>query len=590
MDDVISEAFRALADALTVPFLLALSLGATVVLTRTASLVYYAVQNRGRRPLVVRLDSHQSREQLGADFRSPDERLLAYLAADSQGKFVLAPGVGGPAAPDVATQASEPGSGWQTALLRMAVARQPSYGVEVSWSRTGHADTRSRYEAVVRIARIPGNRIVAAGSFSKSTEEKLIQLVGCFCITFLRSQPRILCQTPRWELWSQDIEGYHAYRKGLECRQRAEAADSKESRHDAFQQAIRYLNIAARSEFGNLFVQLQRAALLELIADYQAAVDIYRRCNTLWPEHIETVYRLVSARKNLPNNAASSECKRVLQLIKDQLKIWGLVRFWYQTLKPWRWNPGERRYWGSWLQLQLPGRPTKRADYLNAIAISERLADLSALLDPPQAGGDIAESRNGAGKRGLRTIEDLMKDVAGILLRRRAARESWVLLLRPQDTASAPRRREKHSRKAPECPGGYGESRVNGESRLDQYQMPAFMDRRYRRIGGLATYNAACFFSRAIDLPEEQVPSSYENPDDWGTDCALAAIRELGMLTRNHRHSLAPGWLWADPDLKPLRTSPAGDGWKKFIDPFRPEAATLRDHYKSGRRQVTMRP
>jgi hypothetical protein len=75
---------------------------------------------------------------------------------------------------------------------------------------------------VVRISRTPGDRIVTSSSFREPKADDLIQTVGCFCITFLRGQSRTLQQTPRWERWGRDIQGYRAYRRGLEHQNRAE--------------------------------------------------------------------------------------------------------------------------------------------------------------------------------------------------------------------------------------------------------------------------------------------------------------------------------------------------------------------------------
>lgn len=105
------------------------------------------------------------------------------------------PGAGGPAAPRVATEALEPNHGWQADALRLAVAKEPSFLVSVSWYVIHNAQLQ-KYRAVVRISRIPGDRIMASGSFDDQNEEGIIETVGCFCITFLRGQPKILRHTP----------------------------------------------------------------------------------------------------------------------------------------------------------------------------------------------------------------------------------------------------------------------------------------------------------------------------------------------------------------------------------------------------------
>jgi hypothetical protein len=528
--------------------MLMIALAALVVLVRVTTFAWYAIANRGPLPLVIRVNCGSSGEHPVAELATANDRLLAYLAQDSQKNLVIAPGVGGPAAPGVAAEASESRYGLVAALFRMACARPSSYRVEVTWSKTCDRGTGAEYGAVLRISRVPGDRIVAADEFSESSEEDLIQTAGCFCITFLRSQPRVLRRTPRWERWHQGIDGYRAYRHGLEFQRNAEHPHPGQQHPGGvdlseYSKALPLFDQAALAEPANLSVQLHRAALRELTGDYPAAVDIYQKSHTLWPEHIETAYRLGNASKRLAGHGFFGGPADHFKDIEARLSLWNITLSWSRALRPGRWNWGDRSYWQRWLQLPIPGRLTRRAEYLNAIAVSRLIAELSALC---------------ARKETTRTMDDLMHDLARLLLRRKAAMASWVLLLHPELIAAAIRpEHDDTSQPHPEHEGDLA----------DPAHVPLFAGARYHRhIGWLASYNAACFFSLAIKLPRNQIPAPYlRTNNDWYVDCARAAIWELGRLKRNPRHAVAPGWLVTDPDLKPMLDSEAGKDWARFV-------------------------
>jgi tetratricopeptide (TPR) repeat protein len=580
VSDVIGDLAHAISDAFAIPALLAICLILLIVATRIASFTWYFLQRRRRRPLVVRLDTSKEQDNGSGSQDALNDRLLAYLAADAQGSYVIAPGSGGPAAPGVTAEAFEPSSGWQAALFRMAIARQPSYQVDVTWSDAREQTDGRPHQAVVRISRTPGDRIVASDSFSERDEEELVQIVGCFCIMFLRGRPGNLRQTPRWERWGQSIHGYRAYRSGLEYQHRAEISlDSGGQAHashhglDEYREALLRFDDAARLEPANLLVQLHRAALLEFTGDYRGALDIYQKCHTLWPEHIETTYRLGNARKNLPDHIDLLELRQHFENIERQLALRSLVRFWWRTLRPSRWNPGERRYWRSWLQLWLPGRVTRRAMYIHAVAIAKLLAELSSLLREPEEHSD---------KDGARSVDHLMADLAHAILRRGPS-DSWMRLLHPErsvDIASEPG--HSNQEKATGHPVEHDHLWHLGML-ADVSRIPSYSGGQYRSdIGWLAVFNTACFFSLAIKLGSDRLPAVYsQDPEDWRDDCARAAIRELGMLVRNPTHALEPDWLGTDPDLAPLRQSPTGMAWTSFVGLPTPEVVIPRQSPRS---------
>lgn len=524
MSNIVNEFLRPVIDAFNVPLILGLCLIVAIAVTRTASWLWYLIEHRGRRPLVIRMGNPADSQGPSAGHMGFNDSLLAYLAADREGGYAIAPGAGGPAAPGVTTEALEPSHGWAAALLQLAIVSEPSYIVDASWPQA--QDMARERKAVVRISRTPGDRVVAAGSFTGSTGDELIGTVGSFCITFLRGQTKLLRHTPRWERWSQDINGYRAYRDGLEHQRIGE-----------YGVALGCFHEAARIEPANLLVQLHRAALLELTHDYEKAVDIYSKCRALWPEHIETGYRLGNARKNAPDQVRYDELRRHLGQLRAQLALKSLGRYWLRTFRPWRWSPGERHYWRSWLQLRLPGRITKRVTYLHAVAIAELLAELSLVLGQPADCPCDGEA------------EQLMSQLAAQILHK-ARTPAIARLLDPEHLG---KRVGEHV-----SPWHYSMAQ-------DVSRIPTYHGREHRgNIGWLALFNAACFFSLAINLAPSQLPEGFTQPG-WAKDCARAAIRELGMLVRHPQHELEPGWLATDPDLAPLRDSPTGQAWASFV-------------------------
>ena len=531
VSNLTGQIVQPIVDAFKVPLVLAICLAVLIAVSRMASYLWYFIEHRGRHPLVIRTGGGAEAQRNDAGNISLNDRLLAYLAADGQDGYVIAPGAGGSAAPGVTAEALEPHQGWGAALLRLGIAREPSYMVDVSWPHGPEA--AGQRMAVVRISRTPGDRVVASGSFAGCNEDTLVGIIGCFCITFLRRQPRLLRRTPRWERWSQDPNGYRAYRDGLEHQRRGITTRSPEE----YQVALRCFGQAASIEPANLLVQLHRAALLELTDRYNEAAGIYAMCHALWPEHIETGYRLGNARKNAPDHVAHDELLKHLRNLKTQLATPNLVRYWLRTYRPSRWNPGERRYWRSWLQLSLPGRVTKRTTYLHAIGIAELLAELSCMLRdrPGSPCGDNAGQ----------LIEQL-----GAQLLPKAKVPAIARLLHP----------EHREVKIPEHDHAWHQGGANGRSQIATYRSGEHR----HDVGWLALFNAACFFSLAIELKPHQIPASFQ-PSDWAQDCARAAIRELGILVRLPRHELEPDWLARDPDLAALRRSETGLAWTTFV-------------------------
>ena len=494
MTNYMTQVWHAIGDAFSVPLVLGLTLAILIALTHIVSFIWYRIQQRGRRPLVIRLGERMGNAPKNSAHLALDGQLLAYLAADGHGDYVIAPGAGGRAAPGVLAEALAPIDGWAGALLRLAFTREPAYVVDVNWSDRDAVPAR---QAVVRISRTPGDRVITSGTFAGAEHAELVKVVGCFCISFFRRQPRVQRRIPRWERWSEDISGYRAYRDGLEYQLDGMTNRSAHLPLMIYQTALDRFHEAAGIEPGNLLVQLHRAALLELTQKYDKAVDIYQKCSTLWPGHMETGYRLRNALKNLPG-PNHDELLQHLRSLREQLAPNNLAVAWLHTFRPGRWNSGERRYWRSWLQPWLPGRVTKRATYRNAVKIGELVTELSRSLEQHEDAAQVAD-----------LVGRFTNEVRGKSAEK-SRESSFTRLLYPEqghrDASSSAHNHAFHLRS------------VNNVARID----PRYARERRRKMGWLAHFNAACFFSLAINLKADQIPEDFRSNPGTGKMIARA--------------------------------------------------------------------
>lgn len=554
----VSDSWSALGNDLIVPLTLAAALALLILLLRVATSLRFLIEHRGLRPLVIQVEYGKSIEG-GEDYGVLDARLLSYLAADGLGGYLIAPGAGGSAGPAVPAEALEP----TTAVIRLAFPREPAFRVDVTWPESAVRDG-AELRATVRISRTPGDRIVATRSFAEEATEALVEAIGAFCVTFLHSQPRILRYTPRWERWSQDISGYLAYRRGLELERRGTEVNRS---LEECRQALEYFHRAAAIVPANMLVQLHRASLLELLSENQDAAEIYRKSHTLWPEHIEVAYRLWIAHKSSNLQAELDAMYHPLGAIRRQLSVPRLLRSWLLTWRPNHWNPGERRYWRSWMRLRPWGPINKRRAYLRALAIAELSFQLSSLIpgrSAPPPGNPVRLPRCDGQDR----VADLFSRLSGELLRadgragRRASRQTSR-----QTSRRTSRRTDavRLLRPGPEAATALA---------ADPAFIPVYAGRHYRRraVGWLAMFNAACFFSLAISLPEEYIPGDFPVAE-WGDCCARASIHELGLIQRDPLNQLDPNWMAADLDLQPMRETGIGRKWQNFIGLPPPEPA-----------------
>jgi tetratricopeptide (TPR) repeat protein len=527
---IITQLLNSLGDAFTVPLLLAAGLLILIGLLRSVWTGRYLVR-RGRRPLVIHVEYGKAGLEGGEDYGVLDARLLSYLAFDDLGSYVIAPGADGGAAPSVPAESPESFSDLLR-FLRFAFPAEPAYRVEVTWP--GPARHRDKLQATVRISETPGNRIVASRSFSEESTQALVEVIGSYCVVFLLSQPSIVRSTPRWERWNQDYTGYLHYRRGLDIERR----DGEPTSLTAYREALKHFDHAARIDPANMLVQLHRGTLLELLGDHDGAVTLYRKCSTLWPEHIEVLYRLLTSYKEVAIGAFLPEIVAPLLMVRQQLSYRHLWHAWLGTWHPGHWNPGERAYWRSWISLRPWDRASKRTAYLRAVAVAELVLALSYLI-PERNGGALAAGPGfPSGPQGQQQVGSLLAGLAAVLLRP-ARLPTAERLLRPD---------------------------LEGAFSTDYARIPSYAGTHYRRraTGWLATFNAACFFSLAIWLPVQYVPDGF-TPEEWRRCCARASVHELGRIHRDPRNALDPDWIATDPDLEPLRRTDVGLEWMAFI-------------------------
>ena len=535
---IVKQLLSSLGDAFTVPLLLAAGLLILIGLLRLIWTGRYAMR-RGRRPLVIQVEYGQAGLDGGDDYGVLDARLLSYLAFDDLGSYVIAPGADGGAAPSVPAESPESFPDLLR-FLRFAFPAEPAYRVDVTWP--GPSRNQEELVATVRISKTPGNRIVASRSFTEASTQALVEVIGSYCVVFLLSQPSIVRSTPRWERWTQDYTGYLHYRRGLDIERRVGEPTTS---LDAYSKALEHFDHAARIDPANMLVQLHRATLLELLGEHNEAVALYRKCSTLWPEHIEVLYRLCTSYKEVAIAAALPEIVAPIDKVRRQLSYRHLWPAWLRTWHPGHWNPGERAYWRGWISLRLWDRVNKRTGYLGAVAVAELVLALSYLIPERNGGVPVADFPTAA--RGQQQVTELLARLGDLLLRP-AHLPTTERLLRPDPDKLA---------------------LSSTTDRIPEYEGPHY---RRRATGWLATFNAACFFSLAIWLPSEYIPVGFA-PDQWRECCARASVHELGRIHRDPQNALDPNWMARDPDLEPLRRTEIGQQWMAFVGlrPAHPE-------------------
>jgi len=547
----------------------------TVVVVRVASWTYFRVRYRDGLPLVLQPLREVTAEGSAVETDLVAE-LAAYIGADLSG--ALAPGALARATPPTPTeeQFSSP-TGFVAAIAAFAVARRPGLHVQLTRIDTDLND--GEWRITVTIIKQPSGRIVASHTVDAPRAD-IVAHIGSFCVHQVHNQLAFGRETPRWERW-RSADGYRLYREGLTLRteglqiqtdafglqaeahqlrreaERVSTESTVDSRRagqlgrrateldtavddararwtDLLEQAADRFRSASVADPANLLPLLARAALTEILDDRETSRRLYEIARSLWPEQIESTYRLLTydlwrtpvepngpaiGPPPLTNRHAVAEVRRLL-------RPWRIAWLWARTWLPRWWAPGERRYWASWVRPGNPRTPrltlrSKRRDLLVAADVALLTVSLRQTI---AAGGDSDTER--------RLTRALFEQID-----RRLSRGRWRWRLR----------------------------RGRSVDRLLTIRRPRLADvtltrQRRSRIatrGWLAQYNAAAFYSTAVQLPAPlrprlRPPLPGWTEETWRRTCALAAVSHLAHVWRDPYSQLDPSWLRNDPDLEPL--------------------------------------
>ena len=534
---------------------------AVVVVVRISSWIVFRVRYRDGLPLVLPPLREDSPDAAGAAQADLVAELAAYIAADPSG--ALAPGALSRVTPP--TPAEEPftsPTGFVATIAAFAVARRP--GLHVQLTRIDPADD-DEWRVTLMLIQQPTGRIVASHTVEAPRAE-IVAHLGSFCVHRVHSQIAFSRETPRWERW-HSADGYRLYRDGLTLRTEglqiqadafglqaeahqlrreadgrqlvtpADAAaatalrrraddldDAVDAAHqrwtDLLQLAADRFRSASVADPANLLPLLARAALTEILGDRSTSQRLYEIARSLWPEQIESTYRLLTydlwrrrwPGSSLTNEQASADVRRLL-------RPWRISWLWLRSWLPRWWSPGERAYWAAWLRPADHRTPrltlrSKRRDLITGAEVAWLTVQLRSIL---------AEGGNREQVRLLLLQMD-----------RRLSRGRWRWRLRRRTA-------------------------VDRLLTMRRSRFPFTRQRRGRIAtrGWLAQYNAAAFYSTALSLSAPLRPPLRNDQPEWTDDawqqaCALAAVSHLAVVLRDPYNLLDPGWLRNDPDLEPL--------------------------------------
>lgn len=506
--------------------------------------------------------------------------ITEHMAADALGPRVLTPGSGTTTGPDPVPETASSPHGWVDVMKRLALFQPRAYHVMLHCLSADR--TQPRFS--VRILYMPKNIVVAAMIVEGETiargatheerrrrDKKLYEWIACYCTVKILGDPRSQDRIPRWESWGDDLDPYRRYRMGIRAQEKALAAKKRgdpDQERAHYGHALTHYDAAAALVPGNLTVRLQQAGVRELIgqdggaeesaAHIQRAVEIYEDCVQLWPEHIETVYRLSIACAgqhryqgdgHLPADY-ERDSREHLRLLLKRLSWSVMARRYARTWLPGRRNLGERRYWRQWFAFERPhpSLRTRRRAFLAAVRIAQAAEELRMSHQPePEKLRDA-----------FRTVA---KEVTGGVWAR------WGWLWGGPDWGirrllhADHRRGGNHPRRDSPGPGPTptpaptrrrrtARTRTHDDA-LKTGPAPRQHVPTRASTGYLVHYNAACFLSLAlrVEPPEGSVTWS---GDEWREDCARAAVAHLNSSLRVTRSQFSAAWAERDTDLRPL--------------------------------------
>ncbi|MDX2708318.1 hypothetical protein PV350_36535 [Streptomyces sp. PA03-6a] len=341
--------------------------------------------------------------------------ITEHMAADALGPNVLTPGSGTTIGPDPAPETASSPHGWVDVMKRLAFFRPRAYHVMLHCLSTGDQPTRFS----VRILYMPKNTVVAATIMEgrapepgaadggrRAADRELYERVACYCTVKILADPRSQDRIPRWESWGDDPDAYRCYRMGTKAQEDAMAANKRRDvagERAGHERALEHFEEAAALVPGNLTVRLHQAGVLELMSQFpgvaepgdyiRQAVEIYKYCVQLWPEHIETAYRLSIARaeesrypvhRDERARRREPRSREHLRLLLRRLSRRAILRRYARTWLPGRRNLGERRYWRQWWAMERP-RPalrTRRRSFRGAVRIASAAEVLRENVSP----------------------------------------------------------------------------------------------------------------------------------------------------------------------------------------------------------------
>jgi tetratricopeptide (TPR) repeat protein len=500
-----------------VPLAIPIAIIIAALAARAGRVITFRTRQHGFPPIVIRADSDSRSRGFAAE-------LSAYLIGEKLGSaIVIPPGGPGQRAYPIESFANP---GWFAALVRIVLAAERTFDVYVRYS-LGMTNSVPSYSAIVRVTKAPRDGVLAADLIIRDTRDQLVHDVACLVIHSVRQEGTVVRCTPRWERWNVDSRAYSSYLSAL-----------KLERQGSLQrpQALANYDKAIHYDPGNFVITTRKAALLEVMGKPREAAEVYSSCQELWPEAIEVTYRLAAAYSN------SEDYERASEALNETNRKLRLSRLWRALIRTWLHAPhnaGERRYWRSWLR----HRPvifgmSRRLVFRHATKIAQLARDFAKAADD---GKDAKE------------ISALLLKVSGRTTRGKGRADTR--LFHP-DHARRLHRHVPHEH----------DWHLEDEASEDFNMRPAALVRPRRRIGWLAHYNAAIFFSLALKLPDNMVPLGYE-PKDWQVDCARAAIRELAYAKRDPRNELEPDWYRKDPGLSALGQYMVKNGkrWAAFV-------------------------
>jgi hypothetical protein len=530
-------------DTLVRAVLVPIGLLATLLLVRIVSYVWYVFLNRRPLPIIVNdvvsetgsIDSSSfleaNHDQSVNSWEDLPVLVRNYISIDPPLSRQLAPGVTGTTSPAIAAATPTASQfSWTTALVNLVLPqKQAAYNIYITPNR-GHP---GQQYASVQIVKTPEQWIKAAKSFKAGTLDELAALIGGFCMECVQLQPEFLRRTPRWEHWGSR-GGYATFRRAV-----AHQEDNDFSAaHGAYEKAS---GLAP----GNIRLGEHRASLYEIEGKYQEATLLYDALHCLWKKNIEVLYRSSATRVNRAQELLLAQANRTSQasagpeVNSDRAPSEGqrLIDEAQGILEETRKNLHFLRVLKMWLKTWLPRRR------------------------------DIGERRYWASW--------LQRDKfrQPLMLLRRSKRYEYVCAVKVTLLANeilAFLLSEKSER-----PFAIKQS-VDSLTKLIKK----------KRIGWLAHWVAACYFSRAAAAADRATPEDWrqysesfrklgspaylgpESPQNWQECCQEMAIGEIGRVLRNPCNQLNPQLFATDPDMKRLHEAFKGAAVRVLIGPI----------------------